>query len=264
MSAEYLDTTLSQIRELIARLQAPVPDKLTLLQLLSAPLDHLGLLPPKFRRYNVSPLPSKQETSWEDCVRNLAAIPAKVANALGGKADVPVELQQGTYFHGLSIRCERLIDTLAADSSREWLAIMAPDALELAVTLGTRPVSVAEGDDDEEPDEARTGEKQNTREKGRGKDAALLTAALELALIVLDGSLELDEGRSLGLEHTALLFGAEEWAKEVFSKLESGVRTLGEGGEHEVRLRRAAAGVLLKVDELTSKWRRSMIDFASL
>ncbi|KAF9821702.1 hypothetical protein IEO21_00548 [Rhodonia placenta] len=154
----------------------------------------------------------------------------------------------------------RMLGTLAvlvhaARHAKEWLAIMAPDALELAVTLGTRPVSVAEGDDDDdEPDEARTGEKQNTKEK----------AALELALIVLDGSLELDEGRSLGLEHTALLFGAEEWAKEVFSKLESGVRTVGEGGEHEVRLRRAAAGVLLKVDELTSKWRRSMIDFASL
>ncbi|OSX64936.1 hypothetical protein POSPLADRAFT_1044368 [Postia placenta MAD-698-R-SB12] len=155
----------------------------------------------------------------------------------------------------------RMLGTLAvlvhaARHAKEWLAIIAPDALELAVTLGTRPVSVVEGDDDDdEPDEAQ---------KGRGKDAALLTAALELALIVLDGSLELDEGRSLGLEHTALLFGAEEWAKEVFSKLESGVRTVGEGGEHEVRLRRAAAGVLLKVDELTSKWRRSMIDFASL
>jgi telomere length regulation protein len=43
--------------------------------------------------------------------------------------------------------------------------------------------------------------------------------------------------------------------------LEKGVRVPGGGGTQETRLRGAVAGVLLKVDALTSKWRRSMVSF---
>lgn len=138
----------------------------------------------------------------------------------------------------------------AAQNAPQWLSLVAPGALELAVTLGTRPISraVSGGADGAGP----SGE--------AGKEAAVLTAALELSLIVLDGCLELDGGRSLGLEHTALLLGAGEWAGKIFELLEKGTLVEGGGGMHEVRLRRAAAGVLLKVDELTSKWRRSMVD----
>ncbi|EMD38650.1 hypothetical protein CERSUDRAFT_153646 [Gelatoporia subvermispora B] len=139
-----------------------------------------------------------------------------------------------------------------ARNAKEWLAILAPDALELAVTLGTRPVSKAEGED------------EDADEPAKDKEAAVLTTALELALVVLDGSLDLDGGRTLGLEHTALLYATGEWAKEVFERLEQGVRVLGGGGVQEVALKRAAAGVLLKVDELSSKWRRSMIDMGSI
>jgi telomere length regulation protein len=139
----------------------------------------------------------------------------------------------------------------AAQNAPQWLSLIAPDALELAVTLGTRPISRAiSGDADLG---VQSGE-------ARGKEAAVLTAALELSLIVLDGCLELDGGRSLGLEHTALLLGAGEWAGKIFELLEKGTLVEGGGGVHELRLRRAAAGVLLKVDELTSKWRRSMVD----
>lgn len=56
MSAEYIESTLSQIRETISRLQNPVSDMSELLSLLSAPLDAIGLLPPAFRRYNTRPL----------------------------------------------------------------------------------------------------------------------------------------------------------------------------------------------------------------
>ncbi|KAG1877622.1 telomere length regulation protein-domain-containing protein [Suillus subalutaceus] len=139
----------------------------------------------------------------------------------------------------------------AAQNAPQWLSIIAPGALELAVALGTRPISRAVSDD--------TGSTGLTGE-ARGKEASVLTAALELSLIVLDGCLELDGGRSLGLEHTALLLGAGEWAGKIFELLEKGTLVEGGGGVHEVRLRRAAAGVLLKVDELTSKWRRSMVD----
>ncbi|KAI0948359.1 hypothetical protein AcV7_009125 [Taiwanofungus camphoratus] len=166
----------------------------------------------------------------------------------------------------------RFLSTLAvlvhaARNAPEWLAIIAPDALELAVTLGTRPISTAEEQDHDveaELADARTQPGSENDMTGKGKEAAVLTAALELALIVLDGALDLDGGRSLGLEHTALLLGAGEWAGKMFAQLEKGIKVLGGGGTQEVRLRSAAAGVVLKVDELTSKWRRSMIDVGSV
>jgi telomere length regulation protein len=140
----------------------------------------------------------------------------------------------------------------AAQNAPQWLAIVAPDALELAMTLGTKPISQMEDDDDDRPEEQGSNSK--------GKEASILTTALELILVVLDGCLELDGGRSLGLEHTTLLLGAGEWAGAVFSRLEKGARVEGGGGAQEIKLKRAAAGVLLKVDELTSRWKRSMVD----
>ncbi|KAK7015025.1 telomere-reg-2 domain-containing protein [Favolaschia claudopus] len=131
----------------------------------------------------------------------------------------------------------------------EWLAVIAPEALELAVTLGTRPISSMETDDTE-------------KSGSESKEASVLTTTLELALVVLDGCLQLDNGRALGLDHTELLLGVGEWAGVVFSQLEKGAKIAGGGGAQETRLTRAAAGVLLKVDGLTSRWRRSMIDTA--
>lgn len=128
----------------------------------------------------------------------------------------------------------------SARNAPAYLAVLAPDAIELALTLGTRSVS--------QPEEGES----------EGREASVLTSSLELALVVLDGCLELDGGRSMGLEHTTLLQGIGAWAGEVFGRLEDGVRVPGEGGQ-DVRLRRAAAGVVLKVDELTSRWGRSMI-----
>jgi telomere length regulation protein len=141
--------------------------------------------------------------------------------------------------------------THAAQNAPEWLAVIAPDTLEIAVTLGTKPISHMQSDD-ENPDEDDGG--------SRGKEASVLTSALELALVVLDGCLEVDGGHIIGLEHTTLLLGTGEWAGMVLSHVEKGLRVEGSAGAHEVKLRNAAAGVLLKVDELTSKWRRSMLD----
>ncbi|KAG5639626.1 hypothetical protein H0H81_010828 [Sphagnurus paluster] len=138
----------------------------------------------------------------------------------------------------------------ASQNAPEWLGVVAPDALELAVTIGTRPVSHTEAEDE---DDEELGAQ-------RGKEASVLTSALELALVVLDGCLEIDGGRVIGLEYTTLLLGAGEWAGGVFAQLEKGFKIQGGGGAHETKLKRAAAGVLLKIDELTSKWRRSMLD----
>ncbi|KAL0947125.1 hypothetical protein HGRIS_013257 [Hohenbuehelia grisea] len=147
----------------------------------------------------------------------------------------------------------------AARNAPEWLAIVAPDALELAVTIGTRPISRMEADDDE-----FAADLGYDPEKPRGKQAVVLSASLELALIVLDGCIDIDGGRSLGLDRTTLLLGAGEWAGAIFSRLDDGVKVEGGGGSQEVRLRRAAAGVVLKVDEIASKWRRSMIDTVNM
>ena len=143
----------------------------------------------------------------------------------------------------------------ASQNAPAWLAVVAPDALELAVTLGTR--SISRGGEDEE--ESGGGEESGS---GEDKDARVLTTALELALIVLDACMELDGGRTLSLEHTALLLAAGEWAQGLFARLEKGVLVKGGGGAGEVRLRKAAAGVVIKVDEVSERWRRSMIDFA--
>lgn len=143
----------------------------------------------------------------------------------------------------------------AAHNAPEWLAIVGPDALEVAVTMGTKPVSLMELNEDDSADEDSTGIENRTK----GKEASVLTAALELALVVLDAALELDAGRSLGLEHTPLVMGAGEWAGGVFARLDKGLKVEGGGGLQEIKLNRAAAGVLLKVDAIISKWRRSMI-----
>jgi telomere length regulation protein len=140
----------------------------------------------------------------------------------------------------------------AGQNAPEWLAVVAPDALELAVTIGTRPVSQHEGKDED----GNGGEKE-----GDGREASVLSGALELALVVLDGALEVDGGRSLSLEHTHLLLGMNEWAGKVFGLLEKGVKVEGEGGVHEVKLKSVAAGVLLKADEITSRWKRSMVEY---
>lgn len=140
----------------------------------------------------------------------------------------------------------------ASQNAPEWLAIIAPDALEVAVTIGTRPILHMEMEEDESDKEGEI--------RQMIKEASVLTVALEVALVVLNGALNIDGGKMLGLDHTTLVLAAGEWAEKVFASLEKGLRIPGAGGLQEAQLNRAAAGVLLKVDELSSKWRRSMLD----
>ena len=146
----------------------------------------------------------------------------------------------------------------AGRNAPQWLALVAPDSLELAITLGTKPVSqMDDGDDDLDPGlKAEWGQATTSKDK----EASVLAASLELALIVLDGCLDLDGGRSLGLEHTRLVLSAGEWAGNLLNWLDQGLRVAGGGGTQEVRLKRGAAGVMLKVQEISERWGRSMID----
>ncbi|KAF9050690.1 hypothetical protein BDZ89DRAFT_1005984, partial [Hymenopellis radicata] len=136
----------------------------------------------------------------------------------------------------------------------EWSAVLAPDALELAVSVGTKPVSRLE---EEEGSEDLGDERSDAVNK---KQASILTSVLELILVVLDSALDLDEGRSLSLEHTSLMLGIREWTASLFTHLDSGLRAQGSGGSAETNLPRACANVVIKADLIINKWKRSMID----
>jgi len=90
------------------------------------------------------------------------------------------------------------------------------------------------------------------------KEAAALTAALELALVVLDGCLELDRGRFLSLQRAPLLRSTSDWSHTLFSRLNQGIKVSGGGGLHETALMRAVTGVLFKVDDIMTHWSQSM------
>lgn len=129
----------------------------------------------------------------------------------------------------------------AARHAPAFLSVVAPGAVEIALALGQR------GGDD-------TGEGELV-----AKEAAVLTAALEVVLVALDASVELDGGRTLGLEYTALLVGVGEWAGAVLAAVEGGQRVRGGGGAAEGRASGAAAGIVLKVEKVITRWGRSMV-----
>lgn len=59
---------------------------------------------------------TKESLAWEDYVRNIAAVPAKVANAFGATGEIPPALEHATYFNSVSRRCESLVASLADQS----------------------------------------------------------------------------------------------------------------------------------------------------
>jgi telomere length regulation protein len=140
----------------------------------------------------------------------------------------------------------------AAHNAPVWGAVLAPQALELALTLGSQKISLLD-------DEDRATEETRGPTEGQNIHASVLSASLELVLVILDGSLSLDHGRCLGLDHTQLLLSVGEWATKIFTSLDQGQLARGGGGAQEVRLLRSATGVCLKVEEISGIWRRSMI-----
>lgn len=59
--------------------------------------------------------PRQTILAWEDVVKSILSVPARVANALEGKGELPKELEQGPYFANLSVRCEALLCKLSQD-----------------------------------------------------------------------------------------------------------------------------------------------------
>jgi telomere length regulation protein len=127
----------------------------------------------------------------------------------------------------------------AARHSPVYLAVLVSEALDLAIAVGTQlAVSLADADgrSSTSPSELETN---------------VVAASLELALVCLTGSKELDGGRSLVREHMTSVMAAAEWASGVFGKEQGGESTsLHKGGLDEDRMRRTAAGVVLTVNSI--------------
>jgi len=138
----------------------------------------------------------------------------------------------------------------ASRHSPAFLSVMAPAVLELAITLGTRKMS-------SEPTKPSLVGNVSTEDSKRS--ASVLSASLELAIVILDASIALDAGKTLALEHGSLVSGTMLWAQRVFSVLDGGLLLEGMGGSEEIRLRRASAGLVLKVEEIMSRWRQAML-----
>ena len=143
----------------------------------------------------------------------------------------------------------------AARAAPEWLAVIAPEALELALAVGTRRVSHDNDDADADAEDASA--------DSANKSASVLASSLELALAVLAGSISLDGGRTLALEHTALTFATRECAEGIIGALDAhgsrAAKAQGGGGAPAARLARAAAGVLIRAREVEGAWGRSMV-----
>ena len=133
----------------------------------------------------------------------------------------------------------------ASRHSPLFMATVVSDALEMAVMVGTRPITNAEDADT----------------KSREQEASVLHSCLQLALITFDACVELDGGRILAMDHSTLVLGLEEWAMRVVQELEKGTKVGGGGGALEAKLGRVAAAVVVKIDEVVGKWRRVMVRF---
>lgn len=146
----------------------------------------------------------------------------------------------------------------AARHSVAFLNILSPSALEIAVTIGSRPVSTITRQGNDDDGSMTIGGASASAEK----ENSVLSASLELALVVLDASYDLDSGRTLSLEHTSLISGTRGWTSEIFNRLDAqgGIAFDDRSAEGLNKVRRAAAGILLRIEEMLDQWRRSMID----
>ena len=103
----------------------------------------------------------------------------------------------------------------AARTSPHLLAILAPESIELALALRV-------GAEDEE---------------------TVLAAALELVLVALDTSASIDAGRTLATSFPRTVNQAQAWADAVWH-----------GAAGESRVHRAAAGILVRVEEVMRRF----------
>jgi telomere length regulation protein len=71
------------------------------------PLDRLHTT--VFSRPSKDSSPRQTTLAWEDVVKSILSVPARVANFVEGKGELPKDLEQGSYFDNLCVRCEALL-----------------------------------------------------------------------------------------------------------------------------------------------------------
>lgn len=158
-----------------------------------------------------------------------------------------------------ALALEKMLMTLsllvhAARHSSLFLSVLAAEALELGVTIGTRHLATPTNDPFLSPASggATSGGK---KEQGSETEAQVLAAALELVLVSLDTSVELDKGRTLAMDKPELVLAVGEWATGVFEvENKGGEVSSGQGGMREGRVRATAAGVVVKIAEIGERW----------
>ncbi|WVO18553.1 hypothetical protein L204_106272 [Cryptococcus depauperatus] len=142
--------------------------------------------------------------------------------------------------------------TLMLDSARHspvFLSVLCPEALELAVTIGVR-----------HPPRPKLAHEEDLFDQHQ-PEAQVLSAALELTLVCLDVSIDLDRGRTLAMDHTGLIMAVGEWASSVFKmENEGGGVAAGQGIRKGGGIRAEAAGVVIKMGEIGEKWGHSCIN----
>lgn len=135
----------------------------------------------------------------------------------------------------------------AARNSPLYLSVISPEALELAISVGSK-LSVAPNF------MPSTGP---TKEKDFESD--VVATALELALVSVDGAQELDGGRAIASEKSLTLMAAGEWASDILQKETRGEATAtNTGGSKEGRVQKAAAGLLVLVSGIVEKMQTLM------
>lgn len=124
----------------------------------------------------------------------------------------------------------------AARHAPTFLAVLVPETLALVASL--RPP-------------ASSNQVQKTEDDpGAADEDLVISAEMELILLLLSSSHSLDAGHTLTQSSVELLSEIQSWAEEVFETEET-----KSGGAAVGRAGRAAAGVLLRLEEILGRWR---------
>lgn len=77
---------------------------------------------------------ARRSVAWDECLRDVFAIPSKVANALSGR-DIPSQLGMPDYIDDLCLRCDALLHSLSTSFGSSESPIFVLRALILPMTL---------------------------------------------------------------------------------------------------------------------------------
>ena len=169
----------------------------------------------------VIPLMNRFWLYMRDVATSPQQVYSKVGPYAGGLAGVPAVLEPLLLSKFLSTLAV-LLD--AGRNSPHFLAVLAPEALELVLAI---------------------------RHASNDHSPEVEDAALQLTLIVLDASIAIDSGRTLARDFGKVTWQVKDWAEAAWSNKEQS-QSSGKG-EIMDSGRRAAAGVLLRLDQVVAK-----------